>query len=179
MFFFFLSNRCGSTCVRAYGTLRPCLCTLFDIKCCQSVIVKFVYGFMCRLDNSVKYIIKDILATSLQYTSRIRKHWCSQFYINSGQNKLYYSHYVQLHVMLDDTFIIIWTSDCYVLLVRIVYCQVWNKAIELNIDDCGILHRDKIVAVLCDLLIKTQCCRITVEFHTTTPCHDMSDTKRA
>ena len=30
------------------------LCTLFDIQCCQSVIRKLVYGFMCRLDSSVK-----------------------------------------------------------------------------------------------------------------------------
>ena len=52
------------------------LCTLFDIQCCQSVIMKVVYGFMCRLD-SPGYIIKDILATRLRYTSRIRKHWCS------------------------------------------------------------------------------------------------------
>ena len=29
------------------------LCTLFDIQCCQSVIRKLVYGFMCRLDSSV------------------------------------------------------------------------------------------------------------------------------
>ena len=34
--------------------------------------------------------------------------------------------------MLDDDFIIIWNSDCYVLLVCISYCWVWNKAIELN-----------------------------------------------
>ena len=39
------------------------LCTLFDITCCQSVIRKLVYGFMFRLDNSVKCIIKGILVT--------------------------------------------------------------------------------------------------------------------
>ena len=44
------------------------LCTLFDIQCCQSVIRKLVYGFMCRLDSSVNCIIKGILATSLRYT---------------------------------------------------------------------------------------------------------------
>ena len=59
------------------------LCTLFDIQCCQSVIRKLVYGFMCRLDSSVNYIIPGILATFLRYTSRIRKHWCSLLYINS------------------------------------------------------------------------------------------------
>ena len=53
------------------------VCTLFDIQCCQSVIRKLVYGFMCRLDSSVNYIIQGILATSLRYTSMIRKHWCS------------------------------------------------------------------------------------------------------
>ena len=71
-------------------------CTPFDIQCCQSVIRKLVYGFMFRLDSSVNYIINNILATSLRYTSRIRKHWCSLFYINSWQNKLYFSHCVQL-----------------------------------------------------------------------------------
>ena len=34
------------------------LCTLFDIRCCQSVIRKLVYVFMCRLDSSVNCIIK-------------------------------------------------------------------------------------------------------------------------
>ena len=58
-------------------------CVLFDTQCGQSVIRKLVYGFMCRLDSSVDYIVKDILATSLRYTSRIRKHWCSLLYINS------------------------------------------------------------------------------------------------
>ena len=36
------------------------LCTLFDIQCCQSVIRKLVYGFMCRLDSYVNYIIHGI-----------------------------------------------------------------------------------------------------------------------
>ena len=35
------------------------LCTLFDIQCCQSVIRKFVYGLMCRLDSSVNCIIAN------------------------------------------------------------------------------------------------------------------------
>ena len=93
------------------------LFTLFDIQCCQSVIRKLVYWCMCRLDSSGNCIIKGILGTSLRYTSRIRKHWCSllssssssasvqgsflllhfrTLYINSWQNKLYYSHCVQL-----------------------------------------------------------------------------------
>ena len=85
------------------------LCTLFDIQCCQSVIWKLVYGFMCRLDTSVNYIIQGILATSLRYTFMICKHWCSLLYINSWQNKLYYSQCVQLsllHVMLDDNLLL-------------------------------------------------------------------------
>ena len=57
------------------------LCTLFDIQCCQSVIRKLVYGFMCSLDSFVNCIIKGILATSLRNISRIRKHWCSLLYI--------------------------------------------------------------------------------------------------
>ncbi len=36
------------------------LCTLFDIQCCQSVIINLVYDFICRLASSVNYIIKDI-----------------------------------------------------------------------------------------------------------------------
>ena len=72
------------------------LCTLFDIHCCQSVICKLVYGAMCILDSSANYIIKNIPATRLRYTSRIRKHRCSLLYINSWQNKLYFSHCVQL-----------------------------------------------------------------------------------
>ena len=43
------------------------LCTLFDIQCCQSVIRKLVYGFMCRLDSSVNCIIMGILSISLRY----------------------------------------------------------------------------------------------------------------
>ena len=62
------------------------LCTLFDIQCCQSVIRKLVYGFMCRLDSSVNCIIKGILATSLRYTSRIRKHWCSLLGLYMGRD---------------------------------------------------------------------------------------------
>ena len=101
------------------------LCTLFDIQCCQSVIRILVYEFMCRHDSSVKYIIKGILATSLQYTSRIRKHWCSlleKLLIVDRTNYIIHIVYNLLHVMLDDNFIIIWTSDCYVLLVCIYYC---------------------------------------------------------
>ena len=47
------------------------ICKLFDIQCCQSVIRKLVYGFMCRLDSSANCIINGILANSLRYTSRI------------------------------------------------------------------------------------------------------------
>ena len=112
------------------------LCTLFDIQCCQSVIRKLVYGFMCRLDSSVNCIIKGILATSLRYTSRIRNHWCSLLYINSWQiNRCFFHNVYNLHVMLDN--ILYYLSTCmdlrlYVLLVCILYCWVWNKAIELN-----------------------------------------------
>ena len=74
------------------------LCTLFDIQCCQSVIRKLVYGFMCRLDSSVNCIIKGILATSLRYTSRIRKHWCSLLVDRS----ICFPHCVQLACNVDD-----------------------------------------------------------------------------
>ena len=65
--------------MKAPATYAHC----FDIQCFQYVIRTFVYGFMCRLDSSLNYIIKDILATRLRYTSRIRKHLCSLLYINS------------------------------------------------------------------------------------------------
>ena len=83
------------------------LCTLFDIQCCQSVIRKLVYGFMCRLDSSVNYIIQGILATSLRYTSRIRKHWCSLLYnIVDRTNYTIHIVYNVLHVMLDDNLLL-------------------------------------------------------------------------
>ena len=81
------------------------LCTLFDIQCCQSVIRKLVYGFMCRLDSSVNCIIKGILATSLRYTSRIRKHWCSRVYyilIVDRSIDVFFHIVYNLHVMLDN-----------------------------------------------------------------------------
>ena len=102
------------------------LYTLFDIQCCQSVIRKLVYGFMCRLDSYVNYIIMGILATGLRYTSRIRKHYYLPsvvYYLLIVDRTNYIIHiaYNLLHVNLDDNFIIIciWTSDCYVLLVCI------------------------------------------------------------
>ena len=74
----------------------------------------------------LSFLIKGILATSLRYTSRIRKHWCSLLYINSWQINLCFPHCVQLACNVDDIFFIInqyiWTSDCYVLLVCILYC---------------------------------------------------------
>ena len=96
-----------------------CICTLFDIQCCQSVIRILVYDFMCRLDSSVNYVI---LATSLQNTSRIRKHWCSlldTLLIVDRTNYIILIVYNLLHVTLDDNFIIKSASDCYVLLVCI------------------------------------------------------------
>ena len=38
-----------------------CLCTLFDVHCCQSVIRNMVYSFICRLGSSVNYILNDWL----------------------------------------------------------------------------------------------------------------------
>ena len=76
------------------------LCTLFDIQCCQSVIRKLVYGFMCRLDSSVNCIIKGILATSLRYTSRIRKHWCSLLY-RSGVTLIGFDSFLQITLVVE------------------------------------------------------------------------------
>ena len=52
-------------------------------------------------------LYRIILATSLRYTSRIHKHWCSLFYINSWQNKLIHIVYNLLRVMMDYKFIIV------------------------------------------------------------------------
>ena len=73
------------------------LCTVFDIQCCQSVIRKLVYGFMCRIASSVNYIIQGILATSLRYISRIRKHWCSLLLIVDRTNYTIHIVYNLLH----------------------------------------------------------------------------------
>ena len=58
---------------------------------------------MCRLDSSVNYIIQGILATSLRYTSRIRKH-----YILIVDRTTYTIHIVYnlLHVMLNDNLLL-------------------------------------------------------------------------
>ena len=40
----------------------------FDIQCCQSVIRKLVYGFMCRLDSSVNCRIHHV---TVSITTRI------------------------------------------------------------------------------------------------------------
>ena len=79
------------------------LCTLFDIKCCQSVIRKLVYGFMCRLD-SFNCIIKDIypgIHPGYVNTGVV-------YYILIVDRSIYVAHIVyNLHVMLDDFFFII------------------------------------------------------------------------
>ena len=84
------------------------LCTLFDIQCCQSVIRKLVYGFMCRLDSSVNYIIQGILATSLRYTSRIRINTGEVYFILIVDRTNYTIHIVYnlLHIMLDDNLLL-------------------------------------------------------------------------
>ena len=57
------------------------LCTLFDVQCSQSVIRNLVYRFICRLDSSTNYIIRDILVTSLRFSTRICKHLYKLLYM--------------------------------------------------------------------------------------------------
>lgn len=57
------------------------LCTVFDVQCCQSVIRKAIYNFMCRLDESSNLILQNILGSSVRYKSRIRQHWMNQLYL--------------------------------------------------------------------------------------------------
>ena len=110
------------------------LCTLFDIQCCQSVIRKLVYGFMCRLDSSVNCIIKGILATSLRYTSRIRKHLCSLlYYILIVDRSIYVFHIVyNSHVMLMIVFIIN-QYPWYNLYGPLIVMYVGIKSCELSV----------------------------------------------
>ena len=68
-----------------------------------------------------------------------------------------FSYCVQLACNVGWFFFInqhIWTSDCYVLLVCILYCWVWNKAIELK---CGCIclmsfpYLSCLGAIICDI----------------------------
>ena len=44
-------------------------------QCCQSVIRNLEYKFVCRLDQSNNTIVKELLSSSIVYSSRIRSHW--------------------------------------------------------------------------------------------------------
>ena len=82
------------------------LCTLFDVKCCQSVISNMVY------------FLNDILTSRLRFTSRIRKHWNKHLtettvYIFNGSQYILYC--------LPN--VIVWTSESHVLAVP---CWVWK-----------------------------------------------------
>ena len=85
------------------------LCTLFDIQCCQSVIRKLVYGFMCRLDSSVNYIIKGIPATSLHpgiHPGYVNTGVFYYILIVDRTNYTIHLVYNLLHVMLDDNLLL-------------------------------------------------------------------------
>ena len=79
------------------------LSTLFDIQCCQFVIRKLVYGFMCRLDSSVNCIIKGILAIPVCGIHPGYVNTGVVYYILIVDRSIYVFHIVyNLHVMLDD-----------------------------------------------------------------------------
>ena len=58
------------------------LCTVYNVLCCQAVIINIVYHFMCRLQASNNSIVMSIQSSSLVYTSTIRKHWIRLLYVN-------------------------------------------------------------------------------------------------
>ena len=59
------------------------LCSVFDVQCCQSVIRKSIFNFMCRLNDSRNLIVNNLLNSSLFYKSRIRLHWINAVYIHN------------------------------------------------------------------------------------------------
>ena len=60
------------------------LCTALDVQCCQAVIRRLIYSFMVRLAATKNSIITAMYATSMYYTSRIRKHWLHLLHTSSG-----------------------------------------------------------------------------------------------
>jgi exonuclease III len=58
------------------------LCTVFNTLNCASVIRHSIFSFMCRLEKSTNGIIRCLMSTSLLWTSRIRKKWCSLLYVH-------------------------------------------------------------------------------------------------
>ena len=58
------------------------LCTVYNVLCCQAVIINLVYRFMCRLQASNNSLVMSIQSSSLVYTSRILKHWRHLLYVN-------------------------------------------------------------------------------------------------
>uniref|UniRef100_A0A8C1PP13 Reverse transcriptase domain-containing protein n=1 Tax=Cyprinus carpio TaxID=7962 RepID=A0A8C1PP13_CYPCA len=54
------------------------------VPTCEALLRQLMFGFMCRLDNSVNHIIEALvspLKSCYRYTSRLRRHWCNSLYI--------------------------------------------------------------------------------------------------
>ena len=64
-----------------YGSTSA-TCAITDTQCCQSLIRKLVYIFVCRLDESNNSIVKALLSSSIVYSSRIRSHWRGLLYVH-------------------------------------------------------------------------------------------------
>ena len=58
------------------------LCTVYNTLNCASVIRHSIFRFMCRLEKSNNAIVRCLMSTSLLWTSRIRKKWCSLLFVN-------------------------------------------------------------------------------------------------
>ena len=88
---------------------------------CQSVIIKLVCSFICRLDSSVNYIIKDIPGYQLLiYGAHPRYvNTDADCYVDKTDTQC-----IQLHVMLGDK---LWTTYCHMLylcaLLSLEYCN--------------------------------------------------------
>ena len=56
-------------------------CAYTNTQCCQTTIRNIVFKCVCRLNKSDNDLIKDVLASSVVYSSRIRSHWRRLLYV--------------------------------------------------------------------------------------------------
>ncbi len=56
------------------------ICSYLNVKTCNGVIRNYIYKFICRLETSQNPLIQNIMTSSIQYTSKIWKHWRKELY---------------------------------------------------------------------------------------------------
>ena len=57
------------------------LCSYLNIRSFKAILQNLIYKFIQRSYGSNNTIIKAILASSVPYSSNIRKHWFEQLYV--------------------------------------------------------------------------------------------------